>query len=247
MLSRVTERGIIMNEKKKILIVEDESNIAQILAVNLMLAGYDYEIASDGEEGLAKALTGTFDLILLDLMLPKMNGFEVCARVRKKLATPIIMVTAREEEKDKILGLDTGADDYVTKPFSFSELLSRIKANIRRSSNELVNPEKTESEAQKTINIRGLCIDTEKYDVTLDGEPISLSRQEYDLLLFLAKNLGKPFTREQLMETVWGYEGYLGDIRAVDVTVSRLRAKLEKDPGDPEYLLTKRGIGYYLK
>lgn len=236
-----------MNEKKKILIVEDENNIAQILAVNLMLAGYEYDIASDGEEGLNKALTGTFDLILLDLMLPKMNGFEVCSRVRKKLATPIIMVTAREEEKDKILGLDTGADDYVTKPFSFSELLSRIKANIRRSSNELVTPEKNDNSAPKSINIRGLCIDTEKYDVTLDGNPISLSRQEYDLLLFLAKNLGKPFTREQLMETVWGYEGYLGDIRAVDVTVSRLRAKLEKDPGAPEYLLTKRGIGYYLK
>ncbi len=236
-----------MNEKKKILIVEDESNIAQLLAVNLMLAGYEYDIASDGEEGLSKALKGGFDLILLDLMLPKMNGFEVCARVRKKLSTPIIMVTAREEEKDKILGLDTGADDYVTKPFSFSELLSRIKANIRRSANELVNPEKNASEEQKSITVRGLTIDTEKYDVTLDGEAISLSRQEYDLLLFLAKNLGKPFTREQLMETVWGYEGYLGDIRAVDVTVSRLRAKIEKDPGEPEYLLTKRGIGYYLK
>ena len=236
-----------MNNKKKILIVEDENNIAQLLAVNLMLAGYDYDIASDGEDGLNKALTGSFDLILLDLMLPKMNGFEVCARVRKKLSTPIIMVTAREEEKDKILGLDTGADDYVTKPFSFSELLSRIKANIRRSSNELVHPEKVQSDEQSSITVRGLTIDTEKYDVSLDGEPISLSRQEYDLLLFLAKNLGKPFTREQLMETVWGYEGYLGDIRAVDVTVSRLRAKIEKDPSEPEYLLTKRGTGYYLK
>lgn len=236
-----------MSKKKRILIVEDENNLAQVLAVNLMLAGYDYEIASNGEDGLNKALTGTFDLILLDLMLPKMNGFEVCARVRKKLATPIIIVTSREEEKDKILGLDTGADDYVTKPYTFGELLSRIKANIRRSSNELVNPEKTEEEAQKSINVRGLCIDTERYDVTLDGAPISLSRQEYDLLLFLATNLGKPFTREQLMEKVWGYEGYLGDIRAVDVTVSRLRAKLEKDPSDPEYLLTKRGVGYYLK
>ncbi|MEE0969497.1 MAG: response regulator [Clostridia bacterium] len=235
-----------MKEKKKILVVEDESNIAQILAVNLMLAGYDYEIASDGEEGLNKALTGEFDLILLDLMLPKMNGFEVCARVRKKLSTPIIMVTAREEEKDKILGLDTGADDYVTKPFSFSELLSRIKANIRRSANEFVNPDAPSSE-EKSIRIRDLCIDTDKFDVTMKGEQLSLSRQEYDLLLFLAKNEGKPYTREQLMETVWGYEGYLGDIRAVDVTVSRLRAKLEKDPSNPEYLLTKRGIGYYLK
>lgn len=236
-----------MNEKKKILIVEDESNIAQLLAVNLMLAGYDYDIAADGEEGLKKALTGGFDLILLDLMLPKMNGFEVCAKVRKKLSTPIIMVTAREEEKDKILGLDTGADDYVTKPFSLNELLSRIKANIRRNSNELVNPESTSQSEETTIKVRGLIIDTEKYDVTLDGEQIQLSRQEYDLLLFLAQNLEKPYTREQLMENVWGYEGYLGDIRAVDVTVSRLRSKLEKDPSNPEYLLTKRGIGYYLK
>lgn len=238
-----------MNDKKKILIVEDENNIAQLLAVNLMLAGYDYEIASDGEDGLNKALTGAFDLILLDLMLPKMNGFEVCARVRKKLNTPIIMVTAREEEKDKILGLDTGADDYVTKPFALGELLSRIKANIRRGANELVAPPSESSKENKdgAIIIRGLKIDTEKYDVTVDGEQISLSRQEYDLLLFLAQNLEKPYTREQLMENVWGYEGYLGDIRAVDVTVSRLRAKIEKDPSEPEYLLTKRGVGYYLK
>lgn len=237
-----------MNEKKKILIVEDENNIAQLLAVNLMLAGYDYDIASDGEIGLEKAMTGAFDLILLDLMLPKMNGFEVCARIRKKWNTPIIMVTAREEEKDKILGLDTGADDYVTKPFSLAELLSRIKANIRRSASERVEAAVPEAEGEDSIlHVRGLAIDTEKYDVTLAGEPISLSRQEYDLLLFLAKNLSKPFTREQLMESVWGYEGYLGDIRAVDVTVSRLRAKIEKDPSNPEYLLTKRGVGYYLK
>lgn len=237
-----------MNEKKKILIVEDENNIAQLLAVNLMLAGYEYDIASDGEEGLSKALTGDFDLILLDLMLPKMNGFEVCARVRKKLSTPIIMVTAREEEKDKILGLDTGADDYVTKPFSLGELLSRIKANIRRSTGEKrTEVPKAQEETPIVLKIRGLSIDTEKYDVSIDGKDVSLSRQEYDLLLFLAQNLGKPYTREQLMESVWGYEGYLGDIRAVDVTVSRLRAKLEKDPSNPEYLLTKRGVGYYLK
>ena len=236
-----------MNKKKKILIVDDEDNISQILAVNLMVAGYDYDIARDGEEGLSKALTGDFDLILLDLMLPKMSGFEVCSKVRKKLNTPLIMVTAREEEKDKILGLDTGADDYVTKPFSIGELLSRIKANIRRSSGEPVNPDKELSEESKTINIRGLSIDTEKFDVTIDGRSVALSRQEYDLLLFLAQNTGVPYTREQLMETVWGYDGYLGDIRAVDVTVSRLRAKIEKDPSNPEYLQTKRGVGYFIK
>ncbi len=234
-----------MNEKKKILIVEDENNIAQLLAVNLMLAGYEYEIASDGEEGLQKALTNKFDLILLDLMLPKMNGFEVCSNIRKKLNTPIIMVTAREEEKDKILGLDIGADDYVTKPFALGELLSRIKANIRRSPKESVIGV-AQSDDATTISVRDLQIDTEKYSVSIRGEEISLSKQEYDLILYLAKNKGKPFTREQLMESVWGYEGFLGDIRAVDVTVSRLRAKIEKDPSEPEYLLTKRGIGYYL-
>lgn len=234
------------NTKKRILIVDDEDNISQILAVNLMMAGYDYDIARDGEEGLTKALTGDFDLILLDLMLPKMSGFEVCSKVRKKLNTPIIMVTAREEEKDKILGLDTGADDYVTKPFSMGELLSRIKANIRRSS-----AEKTEAKGDTAqngkITIRNLVIDTEKYDATVGGRSVPLSRQEYDLLLFLAQNIGVPYTREQLMETVWGYDGYLGDIRAVDVTVSRLRAKIESDPSNPEYLQTKRGVGYFIK
>ncbi|MBQ4327059.1 MAG: response regulator transcription factor [Clostridia bacterium] len=236
------------NEKKKILIVEDENNIAQLLAVNLMLGGYDYDIAYDGEAGLEKALTGQFDLILLDLMLPKLNGYEVCSRVREKLNTPIIMVTAREEEKDKILGLDTGADDYVTKPFSIGELMSRIKANIRRSSSETVIKETgSDTHHGDVIRVRDLSIDLGKYDVTLSGEPVSLSKQEYELISFLAKNLGQPYTREQLLEKVWGYEGFLGDIRAVDVTVSRLRAKIERDPSNPEYLLTKRGIGYYLK
>ena len=232
-------------DKKRILIVEDERNISQILAFNIMKAGYAYDTAYDGEEGLAKALTGTFDLILLDLMLPKMNGFEVCAEVRKKLNTPIIMVTAREEEKDKILGLETGADDYVTKPFAINELLSRIKANIRRASGELVRAEAVKEES-KALEIREIVIDCERYLVTKNGEAIELSKKEYDLLVFLASNLGKPFSREELLENVWGYEGFYGDIRTVDVTVSRLREKLEANPSKPEYLMTKRGIGYYI-
>ncbi len=232
-------------QKKKILVVEDEKNIAMTLAYNLMKAGYAYDLAFDGEDGLKKALTGAFDLILLDLMLPKMDGFEVCRRVREKLATPIIIATARVEEVDKIMGLDIGADDYVTKPFSMNELLARIKANIRRSSNGVV-PAAAES-GESTLTVRGLVIDTVKYQVTRDGTPIELTKKEYELLTFMAKNLGTVYSREQLLSEVWGYDGFFGDTSSVDVTVSRLRAKLEADAGKPEYLFTKRGMGYYIK
>jgi len=233
-------------QKKKILVIEDEKNIAQVLAFNLMQAGYDYDIAYDGEEGLNKAYSGEFDLILLDLMLPKMDGFEVCRRVRSKLSTPIIIVTAREEEIDKILGLDLGADDYVTKPFSIKILLARIKANIRRASNEVVINE-TNDDNPFVMTIRDLVIDNDKYLVTNAGEAVELTKKEYELLVHLVKNEGKVFSREELLETVWGYEGFYGDIRNVDVTISRLREKLEKNPAKPEYLFTKRGVGYYVK
>ena len=167
-----------MDIKKKILIVEDEKNIAMVLAYNIKKEGYDCDIAGDGETGLTMAITGSYDLILLDIMLPKMNGFEVCEKIRYKSQVPIIFVTAREEEKDKILGLETGADDYVTKPFSFRELLSRIRANIRRSSGEVV---RTEAARQNTsdITIGELVIDTEHYSVTKNGEPIELSKKDY--------------------------------------------------------------------
>ncbi len=231
--------------KKRILVVEDEKNIAMTLAYNLMKADYAYDLAFDGEDGLKKALTGNFDLILLDLMLPKMDGFEVCKRVREKLSTPIIIATARVEEVDKIMGLDIGADDYVTKPFSMNELLARIKANIRRSRSEVVSSS-GEAEAS-VITIRGLVIDCEKYLVTRDSTPIELTKKEYELLLFMAKNLGVVYSREQLLSEVWGYDGFFGDTSSVDVTVSRLRSKLEADAGKPEYLFTKRGMGYYIK
>lgn len=235
-----------MEEKKKILIVEDEKNIAQVLAFNITQAGYSYDLAFDGEEGLNKAMTGEFDLILLDLMLPKMDGFEVCRRIRAKMSTPIIIVTAREEEIDKILGLDLGADDYVTKPFSMKVLLARIKSNIRRAAGELVINE-GETENPNVIVVRDLVVDSDKYRVTNDGQPILLTKKEYELLVHLAKNAGKIYSREALLEEVWGYEDFYGDLRTVDVTVSRLRDKLEKDPAKPEYLMTKRGMGYYLK
>lgn len=228
--------------KKKILIVEDEKNIAQVLAFNLMQAGYDYDIAQDGEEGLRKALKDNFDLILLDIMLPKMDGFTVCRGIRMRLDTPIIMVTAKEEDVDKILGLDLGADDYVTKPFSVNVLLARIKANLRRTANEVIVGDRNAS----VLQVRDLVIDNEKYLVTKAGVPISLSKIEYDLLAFLAANQGKPFKREELLESVWGYKEFFGDRRTVDVTVSRLRNKLESDPTHPEYIFSKHGYGYYL-
>ena len=234
-----------METKKKILIVEDEKNIAQVLQYNIIKAGYDAEIAGDGGVGLVRALSGEFDLILLDIMLPVMNSFEVCEQIRQRSQVPIIFVTAREEEKDKILGLDTGADDYVTKPFSFKELLSRIRANIRRSAGETVIEKKTEESAPVTIG--DLSIDCAKYLVTKGGEPIELSKKDYDLLAFLASNLGRAYSREELLEEIWGYENYYGDTRNVDVTVCRLRNKIEDDPSKPEYLMTKRGVGYYLR
>ncbi len=230
-------------EKKKILIVEDEKKIAQVLAYNMKKEGYDCEIAYDGETGLAEAIGGGYDLILLDIMLPKMNGFEVCEKIRLVSQVPIIFVTAREEEKDKILGLDTGADDYVTKPFSFKELMSRIRANIRRTSGEVVREQRTDA---GIITIGELVIDRTFYLVTKSGEPIELSKKDYDFIAFLAANVGKAYSREQLLEEIWGYDDYYGDIRTVDVTVFRIRSKIEADPSHPEYLMTKRGVGYYL-
>ena len=237
-----------MDEKKKrILIVEDEKNIAYTLAYNIMQAGYTCDIATDGEEGLNKALTDTYDLILLDLMLPKMDGFTVCKNVRQKLSTPIIILTARVEEADKIMGLGTGADDYVTKPFSINELLSRIRANIRRSRNEVVASNGETNEG--VIEIRGLKIDTSHYSVELNGKPIDdITKKDYEILVLLAKNPGKVFTFEEICSKVWGYD-FCGEDEKQTVTtaVHRLRAKLEADSQNPEYVHNKRGVGYYLK
>ena len=231
--------------KKKVLVIEDEKRISKVLEVNLLMAGYLCDTAFDGEEGLEKALTGNFDLILLDIMLPKRDGFSVCREIRKKLSTPIIMVTAKEEEIDKVMGLDLGADDYVTKPFSVKVLLARIKANIRRSSGEFVElrqPAPTEG----LIVIRGLTIDTKNFRVTKDGREIELSRKEFEVLVFLASHPNELFSREELLEKVWGYEDFFGGIRTVDVTMSRLRSKIEDKPAEPEYILTKRTKGYYI-
>lgn len=227
-------------ENKKILIIEDEKSISDIVKFNLTKEGFETDTAFDGQEGLDKAIKGDFDLILLDVMLPTMDGFEICKRIREKSAVPIIMLTAKEEEVDKVLGLELGADDYITKPFSLRELIARIKANIRRTVMEStpgVDPANTNSYGN-------LDIDMDRYEVRKDGSPLELTLREFELLKYLAEREDKVFSREQLLEDVWGYE-YYGDIRTVDVTVRRLREKLEDDSGNPKYIMTKRGIGYY--
>ena len=230
-----------MEEKKKILIVEDERAIVEILKFNLAREGYETLEALDGEAGLQLGLTGDPDLILLDVMLPKMNGFDICAKLRDAGSTvPIIMLTAREEETDKVFGLEAGADDYMTKPFSMRELLARVRANIRRRSLDL-NARKS---VGKLIEAKGLTIDPATFSVMRNGQAVDLTQKEYDLLSYLIRERGKVFSREDLMQRVWNYE-YYGDMRTVDVTVRRLREKIEDDPGKPTRILTRRGAGYY--
>ena len=213
-------------DKKKILVVEDEKAIADILVFNLGREGYDTMAAYDGAEGLHKALTESPDLILLDVMLPEMDGFEVCRRVRAQSDIPIIMLTAREEEADKVMGLELGADDYITKPFSMRELMARVKANMRRTLSG------------------GLRISRSSGMVYKNGRALELSAREFDILCFLAASPGRVFSREELMEHVWGYD-YYGDLRAVDVAIRRLREKVEDEPASPKHIITKRGMGYY--
>lgn len=234
------------HKKKRILIVEDERNIADIIDYNVQKQGYETEIASDGEKGLALALSEGYDLILLDVMLPKMDGFEICRRVRQRLDTPIIMLTAREEERDKILGLDLGADDYMTKPFSTAELISRIKANIRRYSGEALRPAGISPENDEIIEIDELEINCTDMSVKKNGQEVSLSKQQYELLVFLARNRGKKYRQETLLKEVWGYDDFYGDLRTVDVTVTRLRKQIEDNPSEPKYIKNKRGMGYYI-
>ncbi|NLM48783.1 MAG: response regulator transcription factor [Epulopiscium sp.] len=229
---------------QKILVVDDEKSIADIIAYNLEKEGYEVLIAYDGEEALDLVFSEDPDLILLDIMMPKIDGFQVCRKIREKKETPIVMLTARSEEVDKVLGLELGADDYVTKPFSVRELMARVKANLRRIA--VVEKEIKEEKNKNVIVHNNLKIDTEKYEVTKDGKIIELTLREFELLKFLARQKGQVFSREVLLEKVWGYE-YYGDIRTVDVTVRRLREKIEDDPSRAEYILTKRGVGYYFK
>lgn len=227
---------------KKILVVDDEKNIVDIIAFNLHKEGYDVICAYDGEKGLALALSENPELILLDIMMPGLDGFEVCKKVRETSQTPIIMLTARAEEVDKVLGLELGADDYVTKPFGVRELMARVKANIRR--NDTVGT--PEVGGDSIIRVSDLIIDTKKIEIRRRDDILDLTHREYELVKFLATQKGQVFSREALLEKVWGYE-YFGDVRTVDVTIRRLRSKIEDVPEDPRYILTKRGVGYYFE
>ena len=229
---------------KKILVVDDEKPISDIIKFNLEKEGYEVVTAFDGEEALEKASEEEPALIVLDIMLPKIDGLEVVREVRKNHNMPIIMVTAKETEIDKVLGLELGADDYVTKPFSNRELVARVKANLRRQS----TVQSTESEDKETndIEIGDITIHPDAYYVSKLGETIELTHREFELLYYLARHVSQVMTREHLLEEVWDFD-YLGDVRTVDVTIRRLREKIEDSPSHPNYIITRRGVGYYLR
>ncbi|EPN1152706.1 response regulator YycF [Listeria innocua] len=230
--------------EKKILVVDDEKPIADIVKFNLNKEGFDVYCAYDGDEALELIEEVQPDLILLDIMLPGRDGIEVCREVRKKYDMPIIMVTAKDSEIDKVIGLELGADDYVTKPFSNRELIARVKANLRRHSQ--VSSNAAEEEENSELEIGSLIIHPDAYVASKRGETIELTHREFELLHYLAKHMGQVMTREHLLQTVWGYD-YFGDVRTVDVTVRRLREKIEDNPSHPAWLVTRRGVGYYLR
>lgn len=238
----------IENDAKTILIVDDEQPIVDILVYNLQKEGYKTIEAGDGLTAVELATEKRPDLILLDIMLPKMDGLAVCKRIRQSLDIPILMISAKDEEIDKILGLELGADDYITKPFSVRELMARVKANLRKaelsgkSSSSATTDNKLE---ENMITVGELSLDLNKFEVRVRGEVMDLTLREFEVIKYLASQPGQVVTREVLLEKVWGYE-YYGDIRTVDVTVRRIREKIEKDTSNPKILITKRGVGYYI-
>ena len=235
-------------DQKTILVVDDEQPIIDILVYNLEKEGYNVIEANDGITAVDVALEKRPDLILLDIMLPKLDGLSVCKRIKNSLNVPILMLTAKDGEIDKILGLELGADDYITKPFSVRELVARVKANLRKvdaSLNSKTIDDKQEKKKESKISVGDLELDLDKFEVKVRGEVIDLTLREFEVLKFLASEPGQVVTRETLLEKVWGYE-YYGDIRTVDVTVRRIREKIEKDTSTPQILLTKRGVGYYI-
>ena len=243
------DEQIMDKDAKTILIVDDEKPIVDILVYNLQKEGYRTIEANDGITAVDMALEQKPDLILLDIMLPRLDGLSVCKRIKNSLNVPILMLTAKDEEIDKILGLELGADDYITKPFSVRELVARVKANLRkveavsesRENKAVVDNKKKDSK----IVVGDLELDLDKFEVKVRGEIIDLTLREFEVLKFLASQPEQVVTRETLLEKVWGYE-YFGDIRTVDVTVRRIREKIEKDTSAPKILITKRGVGYYI-
>jgi len=242
--------------KKTILIVDDEKMILNLLSCNLTKEGYNVVEAKDGLEAINMAQEKKPDLILLDVMLPKLDGLSVCKRIKNMMNVPILMVTAKDDELDKIVGLELGADDYITKPFSIRELLARVKANLRKadiiSSIEPKEEEQQEENIEETdvkrtniIKVGVLTLDIDRFEVMVNDKIVDLTLREFEVLKFLASDPGQVITRETLLEKVWGYE-YYGDIRTVDVTVRRIREKIEKDTSNPKILITKRGVGYYI-
>lgn len=224
----------------KILVVDDEQPIADILKFSLEKEGYQVVCAFDGKEALLKARSENPDLMLLDIMLPELDGMEVCRTIRNESNLPIIMLTAKDSEVDKVLGLEFGADDYVTKPFGIRELVARVKANLRRNSNE------PRSAGHQITKIGPYEIDATSYIVSKNGEPIDLTHREFELFQYMGKHFGQVMTREHLLQAVWGFD-YFGDVRTVDVTIRRMREKMEDDPSKPEWIMTRRGLGYILR
>ena len=224
----------------KILVVDDEKLLVKGIKFNLENEGYQVECAYDGAAAVELARTGTFDLIILDLMMPEIDGLEACMRIREFSNVPIIMLTARGEDADKIIGFECGADDYITKPFNILELKARIRAMLRRASGG------AQGKPDKCITVGDLTLDTEQRVAIRDGETVELTAKEYDLIELLMKNPRRVYSRENLMNVVWGYS-YTGDYRTVDVHIRRLREKLERTPAEPEHILTKWGVGYYFK
>ena len=224
----------------KILVVDDEKLLVKGIKFNLENEGYQVECAYDGASAVELARAGNFDLIILDLMMPEIDGLEACVRIREFSSVPIIMLTARSEDTDKIIGFECGADDYITKPFNILELKARIRALLRRASGAV------QAKQQSRITVGGLTLDMEQRVAIRDGETVELTAKEYDLIELLMKNPRRVYSRENLMNVVWGYS-YTGDYRTVDVHIRRLREKLERTPAEPEYIMTKWGVGYYFK
>ena len=241
----------IMKEKsqKTVLVVDDEKPIVDILVYNLKKEGYNTLEANDGEEAIKSVINNKPDLVLLDIMLPKMDGLTVCKKIRHNYNIPIIMLSAKDEEIDKILGLELGADDYITKPFSVRELIARVKANLRKNDSDYSKNMDGDDNGNKLdsnqILVGDLFLDLDKFEVKVRGQVIDLTLREFEVLKYLAKQPGQVVTRETLLEKVWGYE-YYGDIRTVDVTVRRIREKIELDTSSPKILITKRSVGYYI-
>ena len=237
------------NNVKKVLVVDDEQSIIDVLVYNLKKEGYETLEATDGLTAVNIALEEKPDLMLLDIMLPKLDGLSVCKRVKNYLNIPILMLTAKDAEIDKIVGLELGADDYITKPFSVRELMARVKANLRKYEmsdiNKEITPQTDQKEEGNIIKINDLEVNVDKFEVKVRGQVIDLTLREFEVLKFLATRPGQVVTRETLLEKVWGYE-YYGDIRTVDVTVRRIREKIEKDTSTPKILITKRSVGYYI-